>query len=154
MKYSGFLYNNEALGSVVLADFMSRHEVIEPAKLLLVLPFVLHEPTTRQLKSRSYKRSLEEFIIKNIDCVMNFSSRFEDYLPLSINCITILLESKLLVIDHENLRFNDPDELFDTRNNSNLGIRANEIFKANDALSSLMKIEQTNSFYLKLRIAL
>lgn len=134
---------------------MSIHKSIEISKILLVLPFVLHEPTVRQLKNKSQKRSLEEFIIKNINCVMNFNSRFEDYLPLTVNSLTILKEAGLVTIGRFYVSFNDADEQSENALMSKrLGTRAQDIFKANEFLSELMKIEKVNSFYLKLRVAL
>ena len=105
------------------------------------------------LKSKSTKRSLEEFIIKNLDVITNFNSRFEDYLPLSINCLTLLVESKIVRLEGCNVIFNDSDKDHFAATNS-LGSRANDIFLANEIVSQLMKIESTSSFYLKLRVVL
>jgi hypothetical protein len=154
MNNSNYLYNNEALSSIVLGHFMSVHKTIDIAKILLVLPFVLHDPTVRSLKNNSHKRSLEEFIIKNINSVLNFNSRFEDYLPLTVNSLTILLDSGVIAIEGQNINFIDSVERFDLSSNRGIGKRILEIFKANEHLSDLMHIETVNAFYLKLRISL
>ncbi len=97
---------------------------------------------------------MEEFIIKNVDCIINFNSRFEDYLPLTINSITILREIGLINIDRHNISFNNAGPELKSLTGKNLGSRIQDIFKANEFLSDLMKVEKVNSFYLKLRIAL
>ncbi|RAW01959.1 hypothetical protein DQQ10_05210 [Pseudochryseolinea flava] len=94
------------MATVAIGHFLSLQHQMEFSKLLFVLPFVLHEPTVKRLKGQSYKRSLEEFIIKNIDCVLNFNSRFQDYLPLTLNSVTILREIGLLTIKGDVIAFN------------------------------------------------
>jgi len=155
MMQSSYLHNNEALAAVSIGHFLSLQRQIEFSKLLFILPFVLHEPSVKRLRSSSYKRSLEEFIIKNIDCVINFNSRFEDYLPVTVNSVTILREIGVISVDGTLIRFNpDFEELFLPEENDSVGDRASDIFKANKSLHKLMQIETTESFYLKLRILL
>lgn len=151
MKQSGYLYNNEALACVAIGYFLKRHNMISIAKLLFVLPFVLHEPTVKKLRNRSYKRSLEEFILKNSDCLINFNRRFYDFMPLTINAITILKEMKVLNIKGSKIYYNHHSS-FSPENYYKIGKRADDLFVAVDVLNGIMDGQDVNSFYLKLKI--
>ena len=153
MKQSGYLYNNEAIAAIAIGYFMKLHKEIEVAKILCVLPFILHEPSVKKLRNQSNKRSLEEFITKNTECVIGFNSRFLDFLPLSINVITILAESRIIAIEKDRLVFNDASP-FSPDNFSGIGNRAKNFFPAIRELHQLMLNEKTNSFYLKLKVTL
>jgi hypothetical protein len=119
----------------------------------LILPFVFHEPTVRKLKGRSYKRSLEEFIVKNPECIINFNMRFQDFLPITINSISILNDINVIRIVNDSLHFNYEND-FSPELSSSIGSRAKNIFKAIDVLNELMKDQDSSSFYLKLKIEL
>jgi hypothetical protein len=148
------IYNNEAIAAVAIGYFMQGHTKIEHAKALFVLPFVLHDPTANRLRSRSYKRSLEEFIVSNVDCVINFNDRFIEYLPLTINAITILEAINVIKIDKHYLHFNNTNLVFNPQYDSSLGDRAKKVMKAVDGLREIMFLEDTSSFYLKLKVLL
>lgn len=153
MQQTGYIYNNEALASVVLGYFLKRYGTISIPKLVLVLPFVLHSPTVRRLRSNSNKRSLEEFILKNSECLINFNSRYFDFLPLSINSITILKEMEVISIHGDRINYNQYSSFSPERSNK-IGSRSQNIFPALDVLIELMKGQDVNSFYLKLKVVL
>ncbi|MCT4588906.1 MAG: DUF6521 family protein [Carboxylicivirga sp.] len=153
MKKSAYLYNNEGLASVAIGYFMKLQGITTLTKALLILPFVFHEPTVRKLKGRSYKRSLEEFIVKNPECIINFNMRFQDFLPITINSISILNDINVIRIVNDSLHFNYEND-FSPELSSSIGSRAKNIFKAIDVLNELMKDQDSSSFYLKLKIEL
>jgi len=152
MNNTNYSYNNEAIATVALGYFMSVKSEVELAKILFVLPFILHEPCLRKLKNSSNKRSLEEFIIKNPETMMGFNTRYFNYLPLSINSITILSETKIIEVVNDVLSFNG-SSTFNPLNNP-IGKRAKELFKGIDQLQDIMSSETSASFYLKLKITL
>lgn len=153
MKETGYLYNNEAIACVAIGYFLKQHRMISMSKILFVLPFVLHEPTVKKLRNRSYKRSLEEFILKNPECFINFNARFLDFLPLAINALTILSEIGIAKIKGEKIFYNY-NSLFSPDKSNEIGNRAKNILPAIDRLDELMKEQDVNSFYLKLKIEL
>lgn len=153
MKESGYLYNNEAIACIAIGYFLKQHRMISMAKILLVLPFLLHEPTVRKLKNKSYKRSLEEFILKNPDCFINFNARFFDFLPLTINSLTILGELGVTKIKREKIFYNYRT-LFSPEKSNLIGERAKSMIAAIDQLQELIHDQDVNSFYLQLKIEL
>ncbi|QZE14953.1 hypothetical protein K4L44_03755 [Halosquirtibacter laminarini] len=128
-------------------------QVTSIAKALIVLPLVLHEPTMKKLKGRSFKRSIEEFIIKHPECLITFNKRYEDFLPISVNSITILNAINVTRIEKEALLYNIGAN-FSPENSIKIGKRAKNIFQAIDSLNELIKDEETHSLYLKLKIQL
>lgn len=148
-----FIYNNEAISTIALAYFMSKVGVISIPKFMLVLPFVLHEQTLKQLNNNSINRSLEELIIKKPLILSNFNSRYKDFLPLSINSITILNELKIIELDREYIYFNEKS-IFKKRDLNNIGNRIKKIMKGIDSLIEIITHNDNNTLYLNLKIVL
>jgi len=149
---ANFIFNNEAISTVCIGYFINNLKVVSIPKILLVLPFVLHEPTVKKLRGNSLKRSLEEFILKNPEVIANFNARFIDLLPLAVNSITILKELSIIKLDR-NFAYLNQDNFHPDRYR-NIGERMKNIFKAIDALCELMIESDINSFYLNLKIEL
>ncbi|MFC0777867.1 three component ABC system middle component [Flavobacterium sp. HJSW_4] len=152
-KNNLFIYNNEAISTIALAYFIAKVKVISIPKFMLILPFVLHEQTLRQLNNNSINRSLEEFIIKKPLLLSNFNSRYKDFLPLSINSITILNELEIIVLDREYIYYN-PNGNFKRKSNHDIGDRAKKIMKGIDNLIEIITQNDQNSLYLTLKIEL
>lgn len=152
-KKNLFIYNNEAISTIALGYFISKVKVISIPKLMLILPFVLHEQTLRQLNNNSINRSLEELITKKPLLLSNFNSRFKDFLPLSINSVTILYELQIIKIDRDFIYFNQ-DSNFNNRDLKEIGERAKKILKGIDSLKEIITKTDNNSLYLTLKIEL
>lgn len=153
MGNASSLYNNEAIASTALAYCFNELKTVEYSKAFLILPFILHEPTARRLRGQTNKRSLEEFIVKAPECFITFNARYQDFLILTINSITILYEANVISIKNDAIYFNHLANYspFKSRSNSK---RAEDIQKALDSLCILFKTEPTSSFYLKLKVQL
>ncbi len=147
---ANYLYNNEAVSTVAIGHFIRTHKMVDIATILMILPFVLHEPSVKRLNSIANKRSLEEFIVMYPDCLVNLNSRFLDFLPLAINAITILSEGKTIQINRDKVFFIGDEEY----NLEKSGKRIQKNVKANMALSSLFELEKTSNIFLKLKIQL
>ena len=147
---TNYLYNNEAVSTVAIGHFVRTHKMVDIATILMILPFVLHEPSVKRLNSISNKRSLEEFIVMYPDCLINLNNRFLDFLPLTINAITILSEGKAIQINRDKVFFTGDADF----NLENSGKRIQRIIKANIALSSLFELEKASNIFLKLKIQL
>ncbi|UFH36066.1 three component ABC system middle component [Flavobacterium acetivorans] len=153
LKNNLFIYNNEAISTIALGYFMSRVKVISIPKFMLILPFVLHEQTLKQLNNNSINRSLEELITKKPLLLSNFNSRFKDFLPLSINSVTILNELQIIKIDREYIYFNR-DSNFKTSELKDIGTRIQKIMKGLDRLIEIITSMDNNSLYLTLKVEL
>lgn len=152
MIQNNYRFNNEAIASIAIGYFLRLHKSVELSKLLFVLPFVLHEPSVKKLRNQSFKRSLEEFILKNPEAVLGFNARYFSFLPLTINSLTLLKEMGIIRVDKDMVIFNfssgfDPEY-------GGVGPRAIKLFGAIDNLNHIMTYETTASFYLKLKITL
>ena len=152
MIQNNFRFNNEAIASISIGYFLRLHGSIEITKLMFILPFVLHEPTVKRLRNQSFKRSLDEFILKNPDVVLGFNARYFAFLPLAINSLTMLTEMGVIIIDKDIINFNYRSR-FDPEN-ATVGSRAVQLFGAIDNLNQLMIHETSSSFYQKLKITL
>lgn len=145
--------NNEALASIAIGYMAKKYGVISAAKSMLILPFILHPQTVRKLRGSSLKRSLEEFIVKNPECFTSFNARFLDYLPTSVNTLTILREMKIIEIQRDQIKFNYHSN-FSPEYARTIGKRAADLFTAVDALVEIFRDQNENSLYLKLKIEL
>lgn len=148
-----YIYNNEAISSIALGYFMSKVKVISINKFMLVLPFVLHEQTLKQLNNNSINRSLEELIIKKPLLLSNFNSRFKDFLILSTNSVTILNELEVITLDREFIYYNEQSS-FNKNNMHDIGKRIEKIMKGIDKLIDIITSQNSNSLYLILKIEL
>jgi hypothetical protein len=153
MKLFNSFYNNEAIASIALGYFIKIHKVSEISKLFLVLPFVLHEPSLRKLKGNSYKRSLEEFIVKNSECIINFNTRYIDCLTLTINALTILQQAQIIHLKDNNVYYNNQSQFLPGKAIQH-SKRAYNICKAINELDVLLKQDTASAFYSKLKIEL
>jgi hypothetical protein len=148
-----YIYNNEAISSVALGYFMSQVKVIPIDKFMLVLPFVLHEQTLKQLNNNSINRSVEEFIIKKPLLLSNFNSRFKDFLILSTNSVTILNELEVITLDRTYVYYNEHTN-FNKKYIRGMGKRMERIMRGIDSLIHIISSQDSNSLYLILKIEL
>ncbi|AYL97994.1 three component ABC system middle component [Mucilaginibacter celer] len=150
---SATINNNEALASLAVGYLLKVYGTISAAKVMLILPFILHPPTVRKLRGSSLKRSLEEFIVKSPECFISFNARFNDYLPLSVNAVTILQEMNIISIVRDQITYNHASN-FSPEYSSHVGKRADDFFVAINTLADLFRDQNENSLYLKLKIEL
>lgn len=147
---SQYIFNNEAIAAVAIGHLARINKELPFAKAVLYLPFLLHEPTLRRLNSISNKRSIEEFIAQYPDALVNFNARFLDFLPLTLNSITILYEAGVISISQEHIVYNERSDFSPFK----VGNRAERVIRACRAISLLLQEENVNSLYLKLKIQL
>ena len=150
---SASINNNEALATVAIGYLLKLSGTMTAAKAMLILPFIFHPPTVRKLRGNSLKRSLEELIVKNPECFISFNARFVDYLPLSVNAVTILQETNLVTVLRDQITFNYATD-FSPEYTRKIGKRAGDFLPAIEALSDIFKEQSENSLYLKLKIEL
>lgn len=146
-------YNNEALASVCIGHYISLCSQVSLPKAMLVLPFLFHEQTARRLRGTSNKRSLDEFIIGNTECLINFNKRYIDFLPVSVNAIALLSEMTIIELSEKVIRLRDNTD-FNPSFYSNLGKRAKSLLSSAEGLFPILQQEPDWSAYLKLKITL
>lgn len=147
-------YNNEALATVCLGYYLLLATEVSHAKATIILPFVLHEQTARRLRGNSNRRSLDEFILGNTDCLVNFNKRYFDYLPVSVNAITLLSEMGIVNLTARTIIFNTNTTRFNPYAAANLGKRAKSLLNSIEGLVPVLSHEEDWSVYLKLKIVL
>ena len=145
-------YNNEALATICIGYYAKLSTEISHPKAMIILPFVFHEQTAKRLRGISNKRSLDEFILGNTDCLINFNKRFIDFLPVAVNAITMLNEMGIVTFTKNNVRFNNETSLFNPHISINLGRRATALLSSIEALVPMLYYEEDWSAYLKLKI--
>jgi hypothetical protein len=147
-------YNNEALATVCLGYYAQLVESVSYSKAMLLLPLILHEQTSRRLRGTGNKRSLDEFIIGNTDCLINFNKRYIDFLPISINSILMLSEMDIIRVSSKEIFFNFNKTRFNPYSAYNLGTRAKALLKSIDGLVPMLSREDDWAAYLKLKVIL
>jgi len=146
------IYNNVGISLVAFLSVVRFFKKIDYSKVLLINPILLHNQSTKYLKSKTTKpKSLEDIIASKVEYFLNFNKRYYSFLTLSIN--TILIAEKMQFISFKDgyiyVEKNNIDK-FDF-SNKKLGTRALEIVGASEKLSKLLN-EDTKALYLKLRI--
>lgn len=147
---SNYIYNNEAIATLAICSFLKVHQEIDISTSILILPFLLHEPTVRQLNSNSNKRSIEEFLSNYPESLVNFNTRILDLLPLSINAITILNDAEIIEIKTNKISYQNNRSFQPSKS----GKRSERIIRASNSLSNLFMNEKESSLYLKLKVQL
>lgn len=101
MKQSWKGYNNVGLCATALASVIEHSGRLPLSKALLVMPLVMHDATISFLsKGNIRKREAAALASTKPEFFVNFNSRFEESLVLSLNAIQLLVHlgyAKLLV---------------------------------------------------------
>lgn len=147
-------YNNEALASVCLGYYSMLSSDISHSKAMIILPFIFHEQTAKRLRGTSNKRSLDEFILGNTDCLINFNKRFIDFLPISVNAVIMLNEMSIVKLSSRNISFNTGETRFNPHAASNIGKRTRALLTSIENLVPILSPEEDWFAYLKLKIIL
>lgn len=133
---------------IAIVSTVKHFKKIDIAKALLILPFCLHDNTTKYLNDkRTNIRSIEEFIQKKPSYFYNFNKRYYYLLTKSYNALLLANELGFIKIQNGNIVF--VNTIFDQY--SRIGKRATNIINASGALSEILK-QNTSSLYLHLRI--
>jgi hypothetical protein len=153
MKEIYYAYNNEALASCIFLSILNKKESIEISRLFLVLPFILDDRTVNYLSDKILLDKieyLEELIDKKPRYFVSFNKRYLSFLPVSINALKILYNTKQIVISGKYIEKNTS---FDADNFS-LGNRFRKINRTIPLLLSMIEEYKTDQLYKILRIQL
>jgi hypothetical protein len=98
LKEIYYTYNNEAIGSCTILQYLQNAENISLAHSCLILPFLLDDRTVRQLNSTNSDMTISEFITSKPHLFTSFNRRFLNLLPITINSCVLLSKSKKIDI--------------------------------------------------------
>lgn len=153
-RNDNYLFNNTAIALLGVLATLQNSSGMDLANSLLINPFLLHADTLKFLAAANVKlRSLEELLGKSPRTVVDFASRYQSLLTLSVNCLTIGLEAELMQLDGNLLYPTDKLQNYQFPSARHLGARATRMQKAATRLAPLLQNTST-SLYLNLRIEL
>lgn len=146
-------YNNMGISLVGFLSIIRFFDEIEYSKSLLISPILLHNKTVTYLKSQTTKpKGIEDLITSKIEFFLDFNKRYYEFLGLSINTIILAQKMKFITLEENKIVISKEEiKKFDFSNKS-LGNRAIGMIQASNKLSNILKQENTDNLYFKLRI--
>ncbi|TLT08486.1 MULTISPECIES: three component ABC system middle component [Aliarcobacter] len=146
-------YNNIGISLVGFLSIIRFFDEIEYSKTLLISPILLHNKTVTYLKSKATKpKGIEDLITSKIELFLDFNKRYYEFLGLSINTIILAQKMKFITLEENKIVISKEEiKKFDFSNIS-LGNRAIGMIQASNKLSNILKQENTDNLYFKLRI--
>lgn len=149
MNSEFYIYNNEAISVVVLAGLMKIVKSLDVARVFIILPLLLDDRIIRKL-AYSYD-SIDAFFNDNEKLLVGFNERYLELMPITLNSINILSESKTIKILKDKIIFVEENK-FDF--NHDFGIRANKIQEVIFHFSFMLGMQSTELLYKNLKIQL
>lgn len=151
------LYNNEILGCVSLyAVIAESTSPFSPAKVMLILPFAMHNSLVSYLNdSRTKVASIRQLLIKKTEFFSNFNARFYSLLDISVNSLLILFKLELVLFDVNGniVAKTDTDEYLNLLSKERiLGKRAINIINASATIANLLVNADSKGLYHDLRV--
>lgn len=148
MSESWRVFNNEGICAIGLMCVLERLGSLSLAKSLLVMPIIMHRPTIKFLKNGNVRpREAAALTAIRPDLILNFSERFYNGLPISLNAVQIVIAGGFASLDSE-IRFEKALQV-----DKSFGNRANDIVKAANNLAALLS-SPVEELYLNLRVKL
>ncbi|MEI7367846.1 three component ABC system middle component [Pectobacterium sp. 1950-15] len=100
------IYNNELLGIFSMQEVLSRTQEMALCNIMLVLPIVFHK---KSLDYLSHKRtniiSFQDLLLTKPELLVSINKRFYNFLPSSINCVSLCIENGVAEFVEDNLVF-------------------------------------------------
>jgi hypothetical protein len=145
------IFNNIGIGCF---SFMSVLEKSSPqflllSKAMLIMPIVIHkELITYLASSRYHVTSIEKLLIDKPSCFSNFSKRYYNTLPVSLNSIQLLTDIGYLQINSGKVQL-----IRTLPYNPSMGKRALTILKASSNIAKLFE-DSGEALYLNMQVKL
>jgi hypothetical protein len=150
MSKSYYVYNNEAIASLVLEKTLRLLNEIEISRFLLILPILLEDRIIVKLRTSNFS-NFEELLRKHPTLFANFNDRYLDLLPISINSLTLLKEMGVLMTSKNRIFYNSNYQQLSQSVSSN---RLESIAGQLENFVSLTAGYETNTLYKILKIRL
>ena len=150
MSKSYYVYNNEAIASLILEKALCLLNEIEIARFLLILPIVLEDRIIVKMRTGSFS-DFGEFVGKHPTLFANFNDRYLDLIPISINSLTLLKEMGVLTT-RKNKIFHNPNHT-----NFSKPILSNRLENISGQMQNFINLTsgyETNTLYKILKIRL
>lgn len=145
-----YIYNNEAIASACILLVLQKTNVIDVAKLCLVLPFLLDDRTVSLLQKEEYRQmTLKDLIDKKSRIFSTFNNRYLALLPVFINAMIILYINGYILFDKGLVRLSST-----SINIENYGDRLLKIKKVANTFVDLIINKNTPELYRSLNIQL
>lgn len=100
------IYNNELLGIFSVQEVLSIALKIELTNAMLILPIMFHKKSLDYLAhKRTNTLSFQELLLSKPELIVSINKRFYNFLPPSINCISLCIENEIAELDQGTLTF-------------------------------------------------
>lgn len=139
------IYNNELLGIFSVQEVLSIALKIELTNAMLILPIMFHKKSLDYLAhKRTNTLSFQELLLSKPELIVSINKRFYNFLPPSINCISLCIENEIAELDQGTLTFKKKLILDDAI--PFIGKRASKIQAASLNIARLIS-EESRSIY-------
>ncbi|NML72453.1 hypothetical protein HHL23_22105 [Chryseobacterium sp. RP-3-3] len=103
MREVYYIFNNEAISCCIFLSVFQKIDAIDVSRACIILPFLLDERTVSFLNKveNVANYSLEQFIAEQPRLFVSFNKRYLSLLPITINSLMVLKNSKQIKIDTE-----------------------------------------------------
>lgn len=100
------IYNNELIGIFSVQEVLSIASKIELTNAMLILPIMFHKKSLDYLAhKRTSTLSFQDLLLTKPELIVSINKRFYNFLPSSINCVSLCIENKIAELDHGKLAF-------------------------------------------------
>lgn len=100
------IYNNELLGIFSLQEVLSIASNIEISNAMLILPIIFHKKSLDYLAhKRTNTLSFQDLLLTKPEIIISINKRFYNFLPSSVNCVSLCLENGIAELEHGKLAF-------------------------------------------------
>ena len=145
-KWSG--YNNVGVCATALMSVLGHMKQLTLPKTLLVMPLVMHDATVGFLSNGNIrKREAAALVATRPDLFVNFPTRFDDSLAVTLNTIQLLVTTGFARFE-DGLVLLQPLEV-----DSTFGKRAQRIAKASENIAALLA-SPVDELFLNFRVQL
>lgn len=139
------LYNNELLGVFSLQEVLSIAKTIPLSNIMLALPIVFHKKSLDYLANKKTNViSFQDIMLTKPELILSMNKRYYNFLPSSINCVSLCIENGVADLIENNLVFKNkliPDDAI-----SLIGKRAIKIQAASVKITHLLLDESHNLY--------
>lgn len=141
------IYNNELLGILSLQEVISITGASKLSNAMLILPIIFHKKSLNYLAHKRTKTiSFQDLLLTKPDILVSLNKRYFNFLPTTINCISLSIENGILELKDGELLF--LSRLIDENAFSQLGNRAIKIQSASKNLAAMLMDSSSNIYDL------
>jgi len=98
MKEPYYVYNNEAISSLILMSVVKQLNTIDIVRLFLILPCLLDDRFVNYVARTNNQSSFSTILKEKANLFVNFNQRYLELMPIAINSVMILKQCNLLTI--------------------------------------------------------